>query len=204
MTRFCPSSRKSTAAASWPLLASPALSVGLALGLYAVMACVGAWLLWWTDHTDALRWPGRPHHHLAALAGAGLMVASSARAERRSAAVRALGQQLAQGLAPLSVWRIGWFALGSAVGEELLFRGPLHVWLGLVPAAVVFGLAHGGFRKGIRSWTWFALLAGLLLGGLREWSGSVWPGVLCHVVVNAVNMHRLRRYAPYPPAAVDP
>lgn len=196
MTRFCPSSRKSTAAASWPLLAGAALPLGLALTFYAVMAAVGVGLLWWTDHAHALLWTGAPQHHAVALLGAGLMVASSAWAERRYASVRALGQQLAQGLMPLSTGRIGWFALGSGLGEELLFRGPLHAWLGLVPTALVFGLAHGGFRNGLRSWTWFALLAGLLLGGLREWSGSVWPGALCHVVVNAVNMHRLRRYAP--------
>jgi len=204
MTRFCPSSRKSTAAASWPLLAGAALPLGLALAFYVAMACVGAGLLWWTNLADALLRPGELFHHAVGLLAAGLMIASSAWAEQRYASVRALGHQLAQGLAPLSAGRIGWFALGSGLGEELLFRGPLHAWLGLVPTAVVFGVAHGGFRSGLRSWTWFALLAGLLLGGLREWSGSVWPGAVCHVVVNAVNMHRLRRYAPLPPAAVDP
>ena len=186
------------------LAAAQGLPLGQVVGLYGLMAGLGATLSWSTDGGQALRAPGQWTAHVAALAAAGLLVAMSAVAKARSASVRALGQQMAHALQPLTWPRIGWFALGSGVGEELLFRGPLHAWLGLLPTAALFGLVHGGFRPGLRSWTWFALLAGLLLGGLREWSDSVWPAVLCHVVVNAVNMHRLRRYAPAPPAAVAP
>jgi membrane protease YdiL (CAAX protease family) len=80
------------------------------------------------------------------------------------------------------------------VAEETLFRGPIHALLGLWPTALLFGLSHGGLRPGMRVWAAFAVLAGVLLGLLADVSGSIWPGVLAHLLVNAVNMHRLRRY----------
>jgi uncharacterized protein len=84
-------------------------------------------------------------------------------------------------------------ALGGLVipfAEELLFRGVLYgalrrygpVLAGLVSAAV-FGIAH----------VWpplvlFAFLAGVVHAWLRERSGSIWPAVVSHAVINSLSI----------------
>jgi uncharacterized protein len=77
---------------------------------------------------------------------------------------------------------------GMAVpfGEELLYRGVLYTWLrrwGIVIAAsgsaLVFGLTHG-----LNVVFPATVLLGLLLALAYERSGSIWPGVVGHVVYN--------------------
>jgi len=82
-------------------------------------------------------------------------------------------------------------ALGAVlvpVGEELLFRGLLQGWLrrfgtavAVGVAAVVFGVAHG-FNVVLPA----AVVLGVLLGVVRERSGSIWPAVVGHAVNNGV------------------
>jgi membrane protease YdiL (CAAX protease family) len=92
----------------------------------------------------------------------------------------------------------------ATAGEELGWRGHLLVRLaplGEVRAAflvgIVWGLWHAplialdGYEFGIRSWAvapFFCLFTvpfGMLLAWLRFRSGSVWPAVLAHAVVNS-------------------
>jgi membrane protease YdiL (CAAX protease family) len=84
-------------------------------------------------------------------------------------------------------------ALGGLVipfAEELLFRGVLFgalrrygpVLAGLV-SATVFGLAH----------VWpplvlFAFVVGVVHAWMRERSGSIWPAVISHAVVNTLSI----------------
>ncbi|QBD83693.1 CPBP family intramembrane metalloprotease [Ktedonosporobacter rubrisoli] len=77
-------------------------------------------------------------------------------------------------------------ALLTPLGEELLFRGVITTALlrygpviGVVGSAVIFGLAHG-----INIVLPTALVVGLVNAELRRRSGSVWPGVIAHAVVN--------------------
>ncbi len=73
-------------------------------------------------------------------------------------------------------------ALLAAVGEEPLFRGALQPWIGLVPTAVLFGLLHATSIAHMI----LAGLLGLLLGWLYQWSGSLWPPVAAHLVIDLV------------------
>ncbi len=89
--------------------------------------------------------------------------------------------------------KIGWrevfaLAFSSATAEELLFRGAVQANIGIVPAAIIFGLMH--FR---RNWWIFALVMGFVLGGLYELSGSLYPPMLLHFIVNFINLKRLSR-----------
>lgn len=87
---------------------------------------------------------------------------------------------------------LGWalFVVGlcPAIFEELAFRGLLQGrlmallgrWPGLVITATAFMLAHG-----ISAASPLHLFLGLYLGLLRERSGSLYPGMLLHLVYNS-------------------
>lgn len=80
----------------------------------------------------------------------------------------------------------------SSLGEELLFRGLLVPWIGVIPAALLFGLAHQ--TRGRSRWVWagWAMVVGLLLGGIFNLTGSLVGPVLAHALINGVNLAFLR------------
>jgi CAAX protease family protein len=92
-------------------------------------------------------------------------------------------------------------ALLSAAGEELLFRGLLQPWMGLVPQAVLFGLVHQ--MPGPSRWIWvtWALSVGLVLGALFELTGSLLGPIAAHALVNGLNLSFLKHHEPLPPGA---
>ncbi len=99
----------------------------------------------------------------------------------------------AQGLAP---WQVVVIAGCSSLGEELLFRGLLQPWLGLLPAAVLFGALHQ--VRGPARWVWvtWATAVGLLFGAMFQATGSLIGPIIAHALVNAVNLLFLRDYDP--------
>jgi membrane protease YdiL (CAAX protease family) len=86
-------------------------------------------------------------------------------------------------------------AMASGIGEELFFRGALQPRVGLVVASVLFGAVHFVPRRDMLPWTGFAVVVGLLLGVLFEWTGNIVAPVVAHTVVNAINLpYLVRRY----------
>ncbi len=87
----------------------------------------------------------------------------------------------------------------SSLGEELLFRGLLTPWIGVLPAAILFGLAHQ--MKGPSRWVWagWAAAVGLGLGAIFALTGSLVGPLLAHAVVNGVNLVYLRDHDPSAP-----
>lgn len=95
-----------------------------------------------------------------------------------------------------------WISALAGLGEELLFRGWLQVWLvelglptwgGVATAAIVFGLLHWVDR-------WYAgivLGVGLYYGVLLVWTGDLLVPVVAHavhdVVALGVVLRRVRR-----------
>lgn len=119
---------------------------------------------------------------------------------RRSfVAARALEDELALLLAPLTVAEAVALALISAIAEELFFRGALQGAIGALPAAVLFALLHAGPGKGFRIWSLFALAGGLALGALVALRGPLGGAIVAHLVVNGVNLARLARRGQAPP-----
>jgi membrane protease YdiL (CAAX protease family) len=106
---------------------------------------------------------------------------------------RVLAEHLAGILGPLSGTQVVILALASGVGEEAFFRGALQPRVGLVAASLLFGLAHLVPRRELLPWAGFALLAGVLLGALFEYTGNLLAPTLAHVVVNGVNLCWLGR-----------
>ena len=81
-------------------------------------------------------------------------------------------------------------AVLTPIGEEFLFRGVVTSVLlrygalvGVVGSAVVFALMHG-----INEVLPAALIVGLIAAELYRRSGSIWPGVIMHMVYNAISL----------------
>ena len=82
--------------------------------------------------------------------------------------------------------------------EELLYRGVLSrtleatrlgVWGGAILANLVFAALHLQYGFGGQ----FVILAlGLALSYIRRRTGSLWPGIVCHAVNNAVAVFAMR------------
>jgi membrane protease YdiL (CAAX protease family) len=103
---------------------------------------------------------------------------------------------LALGLSPKTVLLL---AVTSSLGEELLFRGLLLPWIGLLPQALVFGLLHQ--TAGSSRWVWatWATAMGLALGAVYQLTGSLVGSLLTHAIVNALNLTFLKNHNPSPP-----
>ena len=90
-------------------------------------------------------------------------------------------------------------AFFSSLGEELLFRGLLQPWLGVLPTAVIFGFCHQ--MPGHAKWVWvcWATAVGLVFGVIFAATGSLVGALLSHAVINAVNLMFLRDHDPLAP-----
>jgi len=130
----------------------------------------------------------------------GLWALSRARVpwmEELDALVRPMIEALFRGRGPGPVVLI---SLLAGFGEELLFRGVLQGWLtglagpwvGVMVAALVFGLLH------CLSWTYFvfAVIFGLYLGVIYELTGNLLIVCLIHALYDWAAIHYLLRHAP--------
>ena len=86
-------------------------------------------------------------------------------------------------------------AILPALCEELAFRGFIlsgfdtsgHEWRAIVNRALFFGLTHGVLQQSL-----LACLLGTILGFLAVQSGSILPGIVFHVVHNALALASTR------------
>jgi membrane protease YdiL (CAAX protease family) len=139
--------------------------------------------------------------------GAGLVVVAACHLGRRSLRfLERAADALTDILGPISYETAVLLALISGVAEELLFRGALWPHLGLFGTTFLFAVVHVVPRRGLWGYPVFAGVVGLLLGALREFSGSVLPPMLAHVTVNGLNLAWLerRRRARFGPAPAPP
>lgn len=72
-----------------------------------------------------------------------------------------------------------------ALSEEFLFRGLVLRWVGFVPATVLFGLAHLGFRR-YPNWQMVALatVAGVFYGLAARKQGGIRAAMVVHTLTN--------------------
>jgi membrane protease YdiL (CAAX protease family) len=76
----------------------------------------------------------------------------------------------------------------SSFAEELVFRGVVLPYLGLVVSSILFGLAHVIPRKGLWPWSLWALAAGFCLGWTALATKGLFAPIVAHFVVNAVGL----------------
>jgi len=88
----------------------------------------------------------------------------------------------------------------SGIAEELVFRGLIMPWIGLLPQALLFGVVHAQLR-GPSRWVWvaWASVVGLALGAIYALTGSLLGAILAHALINAVNLAYLKSHDPRPP-----
>jgi membrane protease YdiL (CAAX protease family) len=132
------------------------------------------------------------HALLGLLAGGGLIGVSRLWV-RYSRTGRDLAHRLASILGPQTGVNVMVLALASGLGEEVFFRGALQPRVGLVLASLLFGLAHLAPRRDLAPWAGFALLAGLILGALFDYTGNLLAPTIAHVLINGVNLRWLSR-----------
>lgn len=167
--------------------------------VYGVMAVLGLAILYWGHETleQVFAVPKEPLRAsrlvLTGLLGAGLLMILSYFFEDWFPSFRSLKSAITRLLGPCSVFMAFYLALVSAVGEEVLFRGAIQPFAGLVVTSILFGLLHMGPDGRISAWSLWAMLAGLLLGWMFNETGSLWPPIIAHFGVNAVSILRLRR-----------
>jgi membrane protease YdiL (CAAX protease family) len=82
-------------------------------------------------------------------------------------------------------------AAASSLGEELLFRGALQPWIGLVPSALIFGLIH--ILPGQWMWTFLSVSMGFALAGLFWLTGDLGAPIATHFVINYLNLSYIVR-----------
>lgn len=127
------------------------------------------------------------------LAPAVAIIAASRWITPRWERARRMERALARTLGPLSWKTCVILALASSVGEELLFRGVLQPWMGLIPASLLFAVVHVPVDRDLALWPTFALGAGLVLGGLYAATGALLAPIVCHFTINVVNLRHLAR-----------
>ncbi len=96
-------------------------------------------------------------------------------------------------LGNLSARDIFILAVASSVGEELLFRGALQPWIGVVPSAAIFALLHIGPGTRFLPWTFSAFVIGLLFGWLTGSLGDLGAAVAAHFTINYMNLSYIIR-----------
>lgn len=164
-----------------------------ALGLLGAAACLAHGLIRargaWREYL-ALR---RPPVHAAAWLTAGVVLGISL----------AMAYRVYAGLSVLPA-RLGAFVLlAAAIGavEELVYRGFVQTGLtgrGRFSGVIFASAGHAAYKGLLFAWrpevvfpdlgflVVATFLAGILLGGLREASGSLWPSIFAHAAFDIV------------------
>ncbi|MEZ5966634.1 MAG: CPBP family intramembrane glutamic endopeptidase [Planctomycetota bacterium] len=158
------------------------------LVVYGVLVGAGVFWLSWRDRTAFIAEAalGRHGPAVALVAGtlAGLAFTAFSRLlSRYVAAFARLDARLAGLLGPIDGTDALVIALASGAAEEFFFRCAMQDALGLLPTAVLFGLAHVGGR-GLALWSSMAFVFGLALGGLVHLGCGVLAAAIAHAVFN--------------------
>ena len=170
----------------------PPLSLWLAVAFYSVLGLLG--VLWssFLDAEDTLGTPGGSAELVTAvllgLGIAALGIVAGKWLERVSPSLRALSDELREAFCDITPVRAAVFALTSAIGEELFFRGAMLPAFGLLASAVIFGFAHGFFQAPYRTWALLAVAMGFIFGAVTLMTGTIIAATVAHATINFVGL----------------
>lgn len=86
--------------------------------------------------------------------------------------------------APL--WFYIFAALIEPINEEIMFRGFLLPRIGIIMSSVIFGLAHYSYDSTFGIEIIAALIFGLIAAYAAKKTGSIYPGIVAHILVNSL------------------
>ena len=165
--------------------------ISVAYGVLLAIAILWAWLRGdrpLFESPDSLE----PMWSAAIGTAAGLLTAIlSQLSVSRFAWARRLEEEFARILGPLSMFEVVLLALLSSVAEEAFFRGAMQPAAGFVLTSLIFGLLHIGPSKTYLPWTAMAVAMGFALGAMYLWTGSLIAPILCHFLINTINLRRI-------------
>ncbi|MGI6552258.1 MAG: CPBP family intramembrane glutamic endopeptidase [Bacillota bacterium] len=76
--------------------------------------------------------------------------------------------------------------IGSALGEEILFRGVLQPLLGIFVSSFIFGLLHTGGKRALWGYGLAAFGIGMVFAHIYQISGELLIPVIAHGVYNGL------------------
>ncbi|MDE1834088.1 MAG: CPBP family intramembrane metalloprotease [Candidatus Micrarchaeota archaeon] len=83
-----------------------------------------------------------------------------------------------------------WFFLFASViepiNEEIVFRGYLVPRIGILPSAIIFGLAHYTYNSTFGVEVIVAFIFGTIAGYVFKKTGSLYPSIIAHILVNSL------------------
>ena len=183
---------------------SQVIIISVAYGVLLAIAILWAWL---RGDRPLFELPGAIQPAWSALIGtaAGLLVALLSQISVSLFAwARRLEEEFARILGPLTMFEVVLLALLSGVAEEAFFRGAMQPTLGFVLTSLIFGLLHIGPSKTYLPWTAMALAMGFALGAMYLWTGTLIAPILCHFLINTINLRRIALKAQrQPPPPID-
>jgi membrane protease YdiL (CAAX protease family) len=165
--------------------------ISVAYGVLLAIAILWAWLR--GDH-PLFTAPDPMEPAWSALIGtaAGLLVAFlSQLTVSRFTWARRLEEEFARLLGPMTMFEVVLLALLSSVAEEAFFRGAMQPTLGFILTSLIFGLLHIGPSRTYLPWTAMALIMGFALGAMYLWTGTLIAPILCHFLINTINLRRI-------------
>lgn len=176
--------------------------------VYVVMAIVGFEICWWY-HQNVKTLLGPLNYEVRMTLGiicaaTFFLYVCQRYMEMQFPSYKNFKKSLASIFSGVNLFGAAWLALLSSVGEEMLFRGALQPFLGIWFTSILFGLLHLDSEGNVSVWTAWAVLAGVILGAVVNVTGSLWPAIAIHFVVNFIGIRGLSKIDLNPPLMHDP
>ncbi|MCL4365306.1 MAG: CPBP family intramembrane metalloprotease [Candidatus Marsarchaeota archaeon] len=86
------------------------------------------------------------------------------------------------------VWFYIFIAVIAPINEETLFRGFMVPRLGILPSAILFGLAHYSYMSTFGVEVIFAFIFAVIAGYVFKKTKSIYPGIAAHMLVNMLGV----------------
>jgi membrane protease YdiL (CAAX protease family) len=84
------------------------------------------------------------------------------------------------------VWFLIFVAVIEPINEEILFRGFLVPRIGIFASALLFGMAHYTYYSTFGVEVIAAFIFGMIAGYVFRKKGSLYPGIVAHILVNTI------------------
>lgn len=131
--------------------------------------------------TEAERWQ---YFGLLSLLGSGIILCTQEIFLQAFPSYQNLRQHMAKLLGPMSVLQALYLALIAALAEEILFRGALQPYLGVMVTSVLLAILHINLENLFSPLMLLAFLSSFVLGSVFEHTRSIYPTLVIHLIIN--------------------